>query len=66
MPREAKVSHNIALPEGIAASIEGDTVTLSKEGNNISRDFTHNRVTVNQAEGGLEVSAASRGDRRRR
>ena len=31
MPREAKVSHSIALPDGMAASIEGNTVTLSKE-----------------------------------
>ncbi len=55
MPREAKVSHKIALPDGMAASIEGNNVILSKEGNNLSRDFTHNRVSVNQAEDGLEV-----------
>ena len=55
MPREAMVSHSIALPDGMAASIEGNTVTLSKEGNNLSREFTHNRVSVNQAEDGLEV-----------
>ena len=55
MPREAEVSHSIALPDGMAASIEGNTVTLSKEGNNLSREFTHNRVSVNQAEDGLEA-----------
>ena len=55
MPREANVFHSIALPDGMAASIEGNTVTLSKEGNNLSREFTHNRVSVNQAEDGLEV-----------
>ena len=55
MPREAIVSHSIALPDGMAASIEGNTVTLSKEGNNISREFTHNRVSVSQVEDGLEV-----------
>ena len=66
MPREAKVSHNIALPDGMAARIDGNTVTLSKEGNNLSRDFTHNRVSVNQAEEGLEVFCSlPRGPRRR-
>jgi len=55
MPRVATVSHKITLPEGMGASIEGNTVTLSKEGNNLSREFTHNRVSVRQLDDSIEV-----------
>ena len=55
MPREAKVSHTIGLPDGISSSMDGNTVTLAKEGNNISREFTHNRVSVSETDEGLEV-----------
>ena len=55
MPRVAKVSHEIPLPEGIGATIEGGLVTLTKEGSSLSRDFTHNRVSIMDAEGGIKV-----------
>tara|TARA_Y100000588_G_scaffold200546_1_gene214250 strand:+ start:8923 stop:9474 length:552 start_codon:yes stop_codon:yes gene_type:complete len=55
MPRVATVSHRIELPDGLGASINGDTVTISKEGNSISRDFVHNRVSVSESDDGLEV-----------
>ena len=55
MVRVAKVSHDIALPEGVSASIDGDKVTLSKDGDSLSRTFTHNRVSVRQSDGSLVV-----------
>jgi len=55
MPRVAKVSHKIPLADGLSANIEGDKVTLSKDGNSLSRTFTHNSVSVRQHEGSLEV-----------
>ncbi|MBR80053.1 MAG: 50S ribosomal protein L6 [Euryarchaeota archaeon] len=58
MPRVAIISHRIELPDGLESSIEGGTVTISKEGNSISRDFVHNRVSVSKFDDGLEVSCS--------
>ena len=55
MPRGATVSHSIELPDGLGATIDGNTVTISKEGKSISRDFVHNRVSVSESDDGLEV-----------
>ena len=55
MPRVAKVSHKIDMPDGMVASMEGDTVTLTKDGNSLSREFTHNSVSVRQTDSGVEV-----------
>lgn len=55
MPRVAKVSHKIPMPEGMGVSMDGNVVTLSKDGNNLSREFTHNRVSVRQSESGIEI-----------
>ena len=58
MPRVAIVSHKIELPDGLESSIEGDTVTISKEGKSISRDFVHNRVSVSKCDDGIEVNCS--------
>jgi large subunit ribosomal protein L6 len=55
MPRIAEISHKIEIPDGIASRMEGNIVTITKEGNSVSRDFTHNRVEVREADGVLEV-----------
>ena len=55
MSREAKVDHSSAHPDGMVGSIEGNSVILSKEGNNRYIEFTQNRLSVNQVEDGLEV-----------
>ena len=55
MSRTALVSHLITIPEGVGANLEGNTVTLTKDGNSLTRVFNHNRVTVRQGDGGLEV-----------
>ena len=55
MPKTARVSHLIAIPEGVSANLEGNTVTLTKDGNSLTRDFNHNQVAVRQADRGLEV-----------
>ena len=55
MPKVALISHKILIPDGIGSDIEGNTVTISKEGNSLSRDFVHNRVEVLSSGGDLEV-----------
>ena len=55
MVRVAQVSHDIELPDGVSASIDGDKVTLSKDGDSLSRTFAHNRVSVKQSDGALQV-----------
>ena len=49
------MSHDIELPDGVSASIDGDKVTLSKDGDSLSRTFAHNRVSVKQSDGALQV-----------
>ena len=55
MPKLDHISHSIALPEGASASIDDDVVTISKDGESLSREFRHHRVEIRSAEGGLEV-----------
>ena len=55
MPKLAHISHSIALPEGASASIDGDVVTISKDGQSLSREFRHHKVEVRTGEGALEV-----------
>ena len=50
-----KIAHLIALPDGVSASLDGDNVTIVKEGNSVSREFRHPRLEINQVDGGLEV-----------
>ncbi|MAH98800.1 MAG: 50S ribosomal protein L6 [Euryarchaeota archaeon] len=55
MPRVAKVSHDISLPDDLTVNLEGSVVTLSKDGNSLSREFKHNKVLLRESSDGLEV-----------
>ena len=55
MPKLDHISHSIALPDGVSASIDGEVVTISKEGESLSREFRHHKVEIRSVEGGLEV-----------
>ena len=46
MPKLDHISHSITLPEGASMSIEGDVVTVSKDGQSLSREFRHHKVEV--------------------
>ena len=50
-----KVIHHISLPEGVNASLDGNNVTISKDGNSVSREFRHPRVDVKNVDGSLQV-----------
>ena len=47
-----KIAHHIALPDGVSASLNGDNVTIAKEGTSVSREFRHPRLDVKQVDGG--------------
>ena len=55
MPKLDHISHSIALPEGASASIAGDVITVSKDGQSLSREFRHHNVEVRAVNGDLEV-----------
>ena len=55
MPKLDHISHSIALPDGASASIEGDVITVSKDGQSLSREFRHHKVEVRPVNGDLEV-----------
>ncbi len=55
MPKLDHISHSIALPEGASASIDGDVITVSKNGQSLSREFRHHKVEVRAVNGDLEV-----------
>ena len=55
MPKLDHILHSIALPDGASASIEGDVITISKDGQSLSREFRHHKVEVRAANGDLEV-----------
>ena len=55
MPKLDHISHSIALPEGASASIAGDVITVSKDGQSLSREFRHHKVEVRVVNGDLEV-----------
>ena len=55
MPKLDHVSHGIGLAEGSSASIADSVVTVSNDGKSLSREFRHPKVTVREADSGLEV-----------
>ena len=55
MPKLDHISPSIALPEGASASIAGDVITVSKDGQSLSREFRHHKVEVRAVNGDLEV-----------
>ena len=55
MPKLDHISHSIALPEGASASLDGDVITVSKDGQSLSREFRHHKVEVRAVNGDLEV-----------
>ena len=55
MPKLDHISHCINLPEGVGASIDGNTVTLAKDGQSLSREFRHHSVEIRQSDSAIEV-----------
>ena len=55
MPKLDHISHRIDLPEGVGASTNGDTVTLVKDGQSLSREFRHQSVEIRQSASTIEV-----------
>ena len=55
MPKLAQISHLINLPEGVGASMNGNTVTLAKDGQSLSREFRHHSVEIRQTDSAIEV-----------
>ena len=55
MAKLDQVIHTIELPDGVTHSLDGDTLTLSKDGSQITREFRHSRISVRDSEGSLEV-----------
>lgn len=43
-----RIEHNIVMPDGVSASIDGDTVTITSSKGSLSRDFAHHKVTLNK------------------
>ena len=50
-----QIIHNIPVPDGVNANIDGNVLTVSKDGTSLSREFRHNRITIRQAGDGVEV-----------
>ena len=50
-----RVEHTVELPEGISATIDGDTVTITGPKGSISRDFVSARHDIFQEGGALLV-----------
>ena len=55
MPKLAKISHVIGLPEGMEVMLDGSIVTLSMGGSSLSREFHSKNVSVRKSEGEIEV-----------
>ena len=55
MPLLDNITHDIELPEGVSANIDGDDVTLSKNGSSISRTFRNSRISVISVDGKIQV-----------
>ena len=55
MAKLDQIIHTIELPNGVSHSIDGDTLTLSKDGSQITRDFRHSRVSIRVSGDSLEV-----------
>jgi len=50
-----QIIHNIPVPDGVNANIDGHSLTVSKDGSSLSREFRHNRVSIRQGDEGIEV-----------
>ena len=50
-----KIVHTIPLPDGVNASLDGHNVTVSKDGNTVSREFRHPRLDITTVDGSLQV-----------
>ena len=50
-----QIIHTIELPDGVGHSMDSDTLTLSKDGSQISREFRHSRVSVRVSGDSIEV-----------
>ncbi|MBT3356900.1 MAG: 50S ribosomal protein L6 [Euryarchaeota archaeon] len=55
MPKLDHIAHKISFTEGVSATIEGNSVTISKGPSTLTREFLHPRVAVKQSDDGLEV-----------
>lgn len=55
MPLLDNITHNIELPEGVSANIDGDVVTLSKNGSSISKTFRNSRISIISVDGKIQV-----------
>ena len=50
-----RIEHTVEIPEGVTATIDGDTVTITGPKGSISRDFVSARHDIFQEGGGLLV-----------
>ena len=48
MAKLDQVRHEIALPDGVSASIDGTYLTITGAENTVSRDFIHKKVNISQ------------------
>ena len=55
MPKLDHIAHKISLPEGVTAAVNGNDVTVAKDGNSLTREFRHPRIEVRDSSGELEV-----------
>jgi large subunit ribosomal protein L6 len=55
MPKLDHIAHKIPFTEGVSATIDGISVTISKGSSTLTREFLHPRVVVKQTDEGLEV-----------
>jgi large subunit ribosomal protein L6 len=55
MPKLDHIAHKISFGEGVSATIDGISVTVSKGSSTLTREFLHPRVVVKQTDEGLEV-----------
>ncbi len=46
MPALDSLTHKIPLPDGVSASIEDGSVTISKDGASITREFRNSRLSI--------------------
>lgn len=49
------IKHVIELSDGVGAAIDGNVITLSKDGKSISREFASPRLDVSMNDGNVEV-----------
>ena len=49
------IKHVIELSDGVGAAIDGNVVTLSKDGKSISREFVSPRLDISMNDGNVEV-----------